>query len=182
MPPTQRLRLRIGISSFTAALAAEPFCAPSRAGRERSTSCQSSASLSTSGGGSTRRRGAPSGSSMWVRMCDRSTPRAFQCSIARSAPSRSTRPIASSSERRPSEARISRTSSATKKKKLTTCSGVPLKRLRSSGSCVAMPTGQVFRWQARIMMQPVAISGAVEKPISSAPSIAATTTSRPVLS
>ena len=43
-----------------------------------------------------------------------------------------------------------------------------------------MPTGQVFRWQARIMMQPVAISGAVEKPISSAPSSAATTTSRPV--
>ena len=75
-----------------------------------------------------------------------------------------------------------RTSSATKKKKLTTCSGWPLKRLRSSGSCVATPTGQVLRWQARIMMQPVAISGAVEKPISSAPSSAATTTSRPVLS
>ena len=112
------------------------------------------------GGGSTRWRGAPSraarcGARMWVR----STPRAFQCSIACPAPSRSTRPIASSSERRPSEARISRTSSATKKKKLTTCSGVPLKRLRSSGSWVAMPTGQVFRWQARIMMQPVAISG-----------------------
>ena len=32
------------------------------------------------------------------------------------------------------------------------------------------------------MMQPVAISGAVEKPISSAPSIAAITTSRPVFS
>ena len=41
---------------------------------------------------------------------------------------------------------------------------MPWKRLRSSGSCVAMPTGHVFRWQARIMMQPVAISGAVEKP------------------
>ena len=54
-----------------------------------------------------------------------------------------------------------------------TCSGVPVKRLRSSGSCVAMPTGHVLRWQARIMMQPVAISGAVAKPISSAPSIAA---------
>ena len=35
------------------------------------------------------------------------------------------------------------------------------------------PTGQVFRWQTRIMMQPVAISGAVEKPTSSAPSSAA---------
>ena len=43
-----------------------------------------------------------------------------------------------------------------------------------------MPTGQVFRWQTRIMMQPIAISGAVEKPNSSAPSSAATTTSRPV--
>ncbi len=63
-----------------------------------------------------------------------------------------------------------------------TCSGWPLKRLISSGSWVAMPTGQVFRWQARIMMQPVAISGAVEKPYSSAPSIAAMATSRPVLS
>ncbi len=75
-----------------------------------------------------------------------------------------------------------RASSATKKKKFTTCSGSPWKRLRSSGSCVAMPTGHVFRWQARIMMQPVAISGAVAKPHSSAPSSAATTTSRPVLS
>ena len=43
-----------------------------------------------------------------------------------------------------------------------------------------MPTGQVFRWQTRIITQPVATSGAVEKPTSSAPSSAATTTSRPV--
>ena len=35
------------------------------------------------------------------------------------------------------------------------------------------PTGQVFRWQTRIITQPSAISGAVEKPNSSAPSIAA---------
>ena len=32
-----------------------------------------------------------------------------------------------------------------------------------------MPTGQVFRWHLRIMMQPIATSGAVEKPNSSAP-------------
>ena len=32
-----------------------------------------------------------------------------------------------------------------------------------------MPTGQVLRWQTRIMMQPAATSGAVEKPNSSAP-------------
>ena len=43
-----------------------------------------------------------------------------------------------------------------------------------------MPTGQVFRWQTRIRMQPSATSGAVEKPNSSAPSSAAITTSRPV--
>ncbi len=40
---------------------------------------------------------------------------------------------------------ISRTSSAMKKKKLMTCSGVPVNRLRSTGSCVATPTGQVFK-------------------------------------
>ena len=43
-----------------------------------------------------------------------------------------------------------------------------------------MPTGQVLRWQTRIMMQPMTTRGAVEKPYSSAPSSAATTTSRPV--
>ena len=43
-----------------------------------------------------------------------------------------------------------------------------------------MPTGQVLRWHLRIMMQPAAISGAVAKPNSSAPSSAPTTTSRPV--
>ena len=36
-----------------------------------------------------------------------------------------------------------------------------------------MPTGQVFRWQTRIMMQPDTTSGAVAKPNSSAPSSAA---------
>ena len=50
------------------------------------------------------------------------------------------------------------------------------------GSWVAMPCGQVFFWQARIMTQPSTISAAVAKPNSSAPSRAAITTSRPVLS
>ena len=74
----------------------------------------------------------------------------------------------------------SRTSWATKFMKLTTYCGSPSKRLRSSGSCVAMPTGQVLRWQTRIITQPSVTSGAVAKPNSSAPSSAATTTSRPV--
>ena len=61
-------------------------------------------------------------------------------------------------------------------------SGFPENFLRSSGSWVATPTGQVFRWHLRIMTQPSVISGAVEKPNSSAPSSAAMATSRPVLS
>jgi hypothetical protein len=65
---------------------------------------------------------------------------------------------------------------------LITYSGLPLNFLRSSGSWVAMPTGQVFRWHTRIMMQPAVMSGAVEKPNSSAPSRAAMATSRPVSS
>ena len=75
-----------------------------------------------------------------------------------------------------------RTCSAMKKKKLITCSGCPLNCLRSSGSCVAMPTEQVLRWHLRIMMQPIAIRGVVAKPNSSAPSSAAMATSRPVCS
>src|SRR6266852_185457 len=45
-----------------------------------------------------------------------------------------------------------------------------------------MPTEQVLRWHLRIMTQPIAISGVVAKPNSSAPSSAAITTSRPVCS
>ena len=63
------------------------------------------------------------------------------------------------------------------KKKLTTCSGWPVNFLRSSGSCVAMPTGQVFRWHFRIMMQPITTSDAVAMPNSSAPKSAAIATS-----
>ena len=64
--------------------------------------------------------------------------------------------------------------------KLTTYSALPANFSRSRLSWVAMPTGQVLRWQTRIMMQPVAISAEVAKPNSSAPSRAPTTTSRPV--
>ena len=75
----------------------------------------------------------------------------------------------------------SRTSSAMYSKKFTTNSGLPVKRLRSSGFWVATPTGQVSRWQTRIITQPDTTSGAVAKPNSSAPSSAAITTSRPGL-
>ena len=55
------------------------------------------------------------------------------------------------------------------RKKFSTNSGLPVNFLRSSGSCVATPTGQVFRWQTRIITQPMTTSGAVAKPYSSAP-------------
>ena len=83
--------------------------------------------------------------------------------------SRSLRPIISSIVRKPSSAISSRTSSAMNLKKLTTCSALPANFSRSLGFCVAMPTGQVSRWQTRIMMQPITTSGAVAKPYSSAP-------------
>ena len=68
-----------------------------------------------------------------------------------------------------------------KLKRLTTFSGVPSNLARSFGSCVQTPTGQVLEWHCRTMMQPMAISEAVPMPYSSAPSMAAITTSRPVL-
>ena len=54
----------------------------------------------------------------------------------------------------------SRTSWAMKRKKFSTNSGLPVNFLRSSGSCVATPTGHVFRWQTRIITQPDTTSGA----------------------
>lgn len=47
---------------------------------------------------------------------------------------------------------------------------------------VATPTGHWLVWHLRIMMQPSVMSGAVEKPNSSAPSSEAMATSRPVRS
>ena len=91
-------------------------------------------------------------------------------------PARSSRP--SSGSRAPPSARgLPR---AMNLKKFSTNSGLPVNFFRSSGSCVAMPTGHVLRWQTRIITQPETTSGAVAKPNSSAPSSAAMTTSRPV--
>ncbi len=63
-----------------------------------------------------------------------------------------------------------------------TYSGFPLKFLRSAGFWVATPTGQVSRLHTRIMTQPIVTNGAVAKPNSSAPKIAAMATSRPLIS
>ena len=66
--------------------------------------------------------------------------------------------------------------------KFSTYSGLPRKRLRSSGFCVATPTGQVSRLQTRIITQPIVTRGAVANPNSSAPRRAAMATSRPLIS
>ena len=113
--------------------------------------------------------GAPSGSSGLCRIGRRSRPWAFQCFSAGVVSSTSTWPTASARVRKPSAARCSRTSSAMNSKKLTTNSGLPVNFVRSSWFWVATPTGQVSRWQTRIMMQPLTTSGAVAKPNSSAP-------------
>ena len=81
-------------------------------------------------------------------------PAAFQWPTAPLTSISSGWPMTSSRDRKPRDASSSRTSSAMYSKKLTTNSGRPENRLRSSGFWVAMPTGQVSRWQTRIMMQP----------------------------
>ena len=90
-------------------------------------------------------------------------------------------PIISSNFLKPISAKIFLTSSAIKKKNLITSSGVPLNFFLNSGLCVAIPTGQVLRWHFLIIIQPIDIKGAVEKPNSSAPNKAPIITSFPVL-
>ena len=94
----------------------------------------------------------------------------------------STRPTASPKVRRPSAARWRRTSSARCSRYASTCAGVAANLERSSGRCVAIPTGQVSRWHERTIRQPSASSSAVPNETSSAPSSAAATTSLPVFS
>ena len=64
--------------------------------------------------------------------------------------------------------------------KFITYSGFPLKRARKVSFWVAIPTGQVFKLQTRIITHPIAISGPVEKPNSSAPRQIAIARSLPV--
>ena len=81
----------------------------------------------------------------------------------------------------PREARISLTSFATKVKKFTTFSGVPENFSLSFSSWVQTPTGQVLEWHCLTIIHPIAIKDEVPIPNSSAPIIAAITTSLPVL-
>ncbi len=173
MVPTVRLVLRISTSISTG-------WPDSRAGAAWRISSLSSAFSRPWSCEPVQRRSCSKVEVGWWRMGERSRPLAFQCSTAGRVSRHSTWPMASASERKPRAARCSRTSSAMNSKNVSTNSGCPVKRARSSGFWVATPTGQVSRWQTRIMMQPDTTSGAVAKPYSSAPSRAATMTSRPV--
>mmetsp|Transcript_68874 Transcript_68874/g.164317 ORF Transcript_68874/g.164317 Transcript_68874/m.164317 type:complete len:239 (-) Transcript_68874:3378-4094(-) len=124
---------------------------------------------------------SPGSERAWVRIGVRSRCLVLRLRSVSSNLSRSDRPTSSFTVRIPSLAMSSRTSSPIIQRKLTTCSGMPLNFLRSSGSWVAMPTGHTLRWHLRIMMHPSEMSGAVEKPHSSAPRSIAMMTSRPVL-
>ena len=80
-------------------------------------------------------------------------PGAFQCAMPFFVSSSSGRPMSSSSFRTPAWA-ISRALLGDEEEVVTTCSRLPSNLRRSTGSCVATPTGQVLRWHLRIMMQP----------------------------
>ena len=94
--------------------------------------------------------------------------------------SKSVLPIISLSDLNPNSASISLTSVAINVNKFTTLSGVPVNFSLSLTSCVHTPTGQVFEWHCLTKIQPIATSDVVPIPNSSAPIIAAITTSLPV--
>ena len=82
---------------------------------------------------------------------------------------------------KPSSASISLTSDAIKVNKFTILSGVPVNFSLNFSSCVQTPTGQVFEWHCLTIIHPIATKAVVATPYSSAPIIAAMTTSLPVL-
>ena len=126
-------------------------------------------------------RSRPPASPAPVESCDEVDALGLPVSIGRRMSSRSTRPTISS---KLAEAQLRHQLAhflGDEEEVVDHVLGLAGECLRSTGSCVATPTGQVLRWHLRIMMQPAAINGAVAKPNSSAPSSAPTTTSRPVL-
>jgi len=104
---------------------------------------------------------------------------AFQCLILSFTFNLSVRPTISLMVLKPNFAMISRISRAINRSRFSTYSGFPQKFFLKSAFCVAIPTGQVFKLQTLIMTQPRAISGVVANPNSSAPNMAAITTSLP---
>ena len=139
MVPTVRLTLRTGKSRRTGE--------PSSSDPSASAMSVLSSALSSPWSCSLIRCRGTSASAMdgTCRIGDKSSPAAFQWSIAGRVSSISVRPTASSRLRNPSAARYSRTSWAMNSKKLTTNSAWPVNFARSVGFWVATPTGQVSR-------------------------------------
>ena len=90
-------------------------------------------------------------------------------------------PIISFKDLNPNSAKISLTSEAINVNKFTILSGDPLNFSLSFSSWVHTPTGQVFEWHCLTIIQPIATKAVVATPYSSAPIMAAITTSLPVL-
>ena len=111
---------------------------------------------------------------------DRSSLLYFQCLISVRVSRQSDCPTISLIVAKPSCAIISRNSSVKNLNRLTIWSALPEKRALKSGFCVATPTGQVFKWHLRIMMQPSVTNAAVATPHSSAPNKVAIAISFPV--
>mmetsp|Transcript_30319 Transcript_30319/g.87431 ORF Transcript_30319/g.87431 Transcript_30319/m.87431 type:complete len:285 (+) Transcript_30319:1400-2254(+) len=181
MPPTERSTFLIA-TSFTATR-----CCVSSAGAARSTSWRSKTCASSWSCGvqqymePLRPAAIDCKVHAGLRRSVKSRFAVFQCSFRCAfGRSKSVRPTNSLKVRHPSFDMYWRTSSAIRKRKLMRCSGWPVNFFRNSGSCVATPTGQVFKWHLRIMMQPSVMRGAVVNATSSAPNNAAMTTSRPV--
>mmetsp|Transcript_10760 Transcript_10760/g.44501 ORF Transcript_10760/g.44501 Transcript_10760/m.44501 type:complete len:266 (+) Transcript_10760:802-1599(+) len=175
-PPNARSRLHTSFTTVTSPSVSMAFCT---AGSARISS--SITSPRPCAGWATRSDEVECFSSLYCVRKLTSRPDVLARSRSLRGTSTSLRPMSSSMLRMPSSARPARTSSPTNWKKLTTSSGVPGKRARSSSRCEATPTGQLLVWQMRAMMQPVAIIAIVPKPYSSAPMAAATSTSRPPL-
>ena len=95
--------------------------------------------------------------------------------------SKSVLPITSFKDLKPSSLKISLTSCPIKVNKFTTLSGVPVNFSLSFWSWVHTPTGHVLEWHCLTIIHPIATKAVVATPNSSAPIIAAITTSLPVL-
>ena len=94
---------------------------------------------------------------------------------------RSVLPIISFKDLNPNSDKISLTSVAIKVNKFTILSGVPVNFSLNFSSCVHTPTGHVLEWHCLTIIHPIATNAVVATPYSSAPIIAAITTSLPVL-
>ncbi len=159
--------------------------ARTRPGRRARRRGSSRAATRAGGGRRVRRARASRGGRRRQSRVPRPRPRrdrSVRSADRRGASRRRLSPTTSPTDRAPAAASSRRKSSARASANRSTASGVPLNFARRSSRWVAIPVGHVSRWHWRAMSQPRATSIAVPNANSSAPSSAATSRSRPVLS